>query len=224
MRAEDVRRSPLPRRAVGEADRDGLPGRAEERAHQPVQHADGQFGGLAAPGLRQVEPDVDRRGGVCLGEVDVQGFVVQVLVAGEDLQCTAYVRLLADDQAEWPEVGKAAELGEADAEVLAPGRGRRPLEQLRDLFAGLERACGYDDRHCAAAGGRCPLQPFSTAAPHADHRLGGGRGGRRRRAPRRRSDRDRCRSSGIVAFRSSSVPQLSSRRASPVARPGTTPP
>ena len=72
----------------------------------------------------KVEPDADRRGGVGLGEVDVQGFVVQVLVAGEDLQCMADVGLLADDQAERPEVGVAAELGEPDAEILAPGCGR----------------------------------------------------------------------------------------------------
>ena len=130
------------RRAVGEADRDGLPGRAEERAHQPVQHTDGQFGGLAAPGLGQVEPDADRRGGVGLGEVDVQGLVVQVLVAGEDLQRTADVWLLADDQAERPEVGEAPELGEPDAEVLAPGRGRRALEQVRDRRGGRPPVLG----------------------------------------------------------------------------------
>ena len=36
----------------------------------------------------------------------------------------ADVGLLADDQAERPEVGVAAELGEPDAEILAPGCGR----------------------------------------------------------------------------------------------------
>ena len=48
--------------------------------------------------------------------------------------------------------------------------------------------------------GDAPCSRSARRLPHADHRLGGVGEGRRRRAPRRRSDRDRCRSSGIVAF------------------------
>ena len=58
----------------------------------------------------------------------------------------AYVRLLADDQAERPEVGEAPELGEPDAEVLAPGRGRRALEQLRDRRGGRPPVLGVQAR------------------------------------------------------------------------------
>ena len=64
--------------------------------------------------------------------LDMQGLVVQVLVPREDLQRTAYVRLLADDQAERPKVEEAPELGQPDAEVLAPRSGRRAFEQVRD--------------------------------------------------------------------------------------------
>jgi hypothetical protein len=56
----------------------------------------------------------------------------------------ADVGFLADDQAQRTEVGKAPELGEPDAEVLAPGRGRRALEQVRDRRGGRPAVLGVE--------------------------------------------------------------------------------
>ena len=76
----------------------------------------------------------------------MQGLVVQVLVPHEDLQRVADVRLLADDQAERPEVGEAAELGEPDTEVFAPGRGGGALEQVRDRHGRRPPVLGVEAR------------------------------------------------------------------------------
>jgi hypothetical protein len=99
-----------------------------------------------------------------------------------------------------PRVGLAWPRPDGYASAPMDRAGASSINYLLDLFAGLERACGYDDRHCAAAGGDAPCSRSARRLPHADHRLGGVREGRGRRAPRRRSDRDRCRSGGIVAF------------------------
>lgn len=118
------------RRAVGEPHGQGLPARVEESSQDAGEGAHDQFRGL--PGRRRLaDPEVHLDGGqaVPLGQARVQELVVHVLVAQQQCQCTAYVGFLADDQADGAQVGEAAQLGHAQAEVVVVRGGRGDLQE-----------------------------------------------------------------------------------------------